>query len=294
MNMIFLFIDGFGLGEANEKTNPFYRANTPAWDYIVKRGRIIETDACLDVAGLPQSATGQTSIFTGVNASKVLGKHLHGQPTNTLKKIIETDNLFKALLERGLKVTNANVYRPEYLSKILDPKDKKYKPSVTTVMTLASGLSCRTIEDYKLGKGLYHDITGRILVEGGYVENEISPSEAAKRLYNLSREYNLTMFEHFMTDIIGHKMSMEEAIENIELIDSFLEELIKLVDLDRDFIIITSDHGNIEDLSIKTHTFNKVPTVILGDREVIDSLNIKSITDVMPAVLSIFDNNRDL
>lgn len=290
MNMIFLFFDGFGLGDANAQINPLYKANTPTWDYIIKTGRLIETDACLDVDGLPQSATGQTTIFTGVNASKVLGRHLHGQPTVTLKKIIEENNLFKALIKRGLKVTNANIYRSEYLSKILDPEEKKYKPSVTTVMTLSSGLSCRTVEDYKLGKGLYHDITGKILVEGGHVDSTISASEAAKRLYNLSREYNFTMFEHFMTDVIGHKKSMEEAVNNIELIDSFLGELIKLVNLDEDFIFITSDHGNIEDLSVKTHTFNKVPTVILGNRDKIESLEIKSIVDIMPAVLSIFDN----
>lgn len=294
MKLIFIFIDGVGLGERDKEKNPFYKANIPTWDYILKIGRLIETDACLDVEGLPQSATGQTSIFTGINASKVLGRHLHGQPTETLKKIIRTNNLFKELLERGLKVTNANVYRPEYLSKILDPVEKKYKPSVTTVMTLSSGLNCRTLEDYNLGKGIYHDINSRILVEAGHVENTISPSDAAKRLYNISRENDFTMFEHFMTDIIGHKRSMEEAVKNIELIDSFLGELIKLVDLEEDFIIITSDHGNIEDLSTKTHTFNKVPTVILGNRRQIDIIDIKSLIDIMPVILSIFDRNRGL
>jgi len=293
MKLIFIFIDGFGLGEIDERKNPLYKANTPTWNYIIKRGRLIATDACLDVEGLPQSATGQTSIFTGVNASKVLGRHLHGQPTETLKNIIKNSNLFKELIKRGLKVTNANVYRPEYLSKILDPEEKKYKPSVTTVMTLESGLNCRTLEDYKSGKGLYHDITGKILVEGGYIESSISPSDAARRLYNLSREYDFTMFEHFITDIIGHKMDMEEAVEIIELLDSFLGELINLVDLDEDFIIITSDHGNIEDLTVKTHTFNKVPTVILGNKEKIDSINIKSLVDITPAVLSLFDNCRN-
>ncbi|AEV70440.1 alkaline phosphatase family protein [Acetivibrio clariflavus] len=294
MKLIFIFIDGFGLGEVDERKNPIYKANTPTWDYIIKRGRLIATDACLEVAGLPQSATGQTSIFTGVNASKVLGRHLHGQPTEALRNIIKNSNLFKELLERGFTVTNANVYRPEYLSRILDPKEKEYKPSVTTVMTLESGLSCRTLEDYKLGKGLYHDITGKILAEEGYVESTISPSDAARRLYNLSREYDLTMFEHFLTDVIGHKMDMEEAVGNIELIDSFLGELIKLVDLEEDFIIITSDHGNIEDLSVKTHTFNKVPTVILGNREKIDSINIKSLIDITPAILNLFDNYGNL
>jgi len=289
MKMIFLFVDGFGIGESNDQKNPIYKANVPTWEHILDIGKVMPTDACLGIAGLPQSATGQTSIFTGVNASKVLGKHLHGQPSETLKEIINTNNLFMELIKRGFKVANANVYRYEYLTKMLDPKERRYKPSVTTVMTLSSGLNCRTVDDYKIGNGVYHDITGKILVESGYIESTILPSEAAKRLYNVSRENDFTMFEYFMTDIIGHKMNMEEAVSNLEIFDDFLGELIKLVNLDEDIIFITSDHGNIEDITIKTHTFNKVPTVILGNKEQIDSISIESLIDIMPAVLNIFD-----
>ncbi len=290
MKMVFIFIDGFGLGEANSEKNPLNRANTPALDYIQKVGKVMATDASLGIPGLPQSATGQTTIFTGENASKVLGRHLHGQPTVTLRELIKKDNMFMELLKRGLKVTNANVYRTEYLEKMFDPEERKLRPSVTTVMTFASGIKFRSVEDYKMGKGVYHDITGEILVEGGYVESVISPGEAARRLYNISREYDFTLFEHFMTDIIGHKMDMREAVSEIELLDSFLGELLKLVDLDDDVIFITSDHGNIEDISVKTHTFNMVPTVILGRVNQIDSVKVESLTDILPAVLKIFDS----
>lgn len=305
MKMIFIFLDGFGIGEPNSDKNPVYRANTPAFDFILKNGKMMATDACLEVPGLPQSATGQTAIFTGVNASKVLGRHLHGQPTVTLKKLINQNNLFMELIRRGLKVTNTNAYRSEYLNKMFDPNEKKCRPSVTTVMTLASGLNLRTMEEYKLGNGVYHDITGKILVDTGYVEATISPEEAAQRLFNISREYDFTMFEHFMTDIIGHKMDMTEAVSEIELIDRFLGELLKLVNLDHlgeqssdnnsasleDYVIfITSDHGNIEDATVKTHTFNKVPTVILGRADEISSVKVESLLDVMPAILNLFDS----
>ncbi|WP_026073781.1 alkaline phosphatase family protein [Acetivibrio cellulolyticus] len=291
MKMIFIFIDGFGMGEADSDKNPIYRANTPALDYILKVGKVMATDACLGIPGLPQSATGQTSIFTGINAPEILGRHLHGQPTVSLKRLINKNNLFMELLRRGLKVTNANAYRAEYLNKMLDPKERKFRPSVTTVMTLASGLNCRTVEEYKLGKGVYHDITSKILVEGGYVENTISPEKAAQRLFNISREYDFTMFEHFMTDIIGHKMDMEEAVLEIELLDTFLGALIRFVNLDEDVIFITSDHGNIEDITVKTHTFNKVPTVILGRADRIASVKVETLVDVMPAVLKIFETS---
>ncbi|MFZ5989160.1 MAG: peptidase [Bacillota bacterium] len=289
MRMLFLFIDGFGLGVNDRTVNPIAAAKTPNLDYILKEFNLMPTDACLDVPGLPQSASGQTAIFTGVNASKVLGRHLHGQPTVTLKKIINQNNLFKELLKRGLKVTNSNVYRTEYISRIMDPKERKYRPSVTTVMTLSCGFNLRIVEDYLAQDGIYHDITGKILVEGGYAKDTITPKEAARRLYKISREFDFTLFEHFMTDIIGHKMDMNLAVEEIELLDAFLGELSNLYDPKKDIIYITSDHGNIEDVTVKTHTFNKVPTIILGDIPKGCDIKVESLIDIMPSVLKIFD-----
>lgn len=86
MSVFLLFIDGVGLGEC-EDWNPWYREPTP---HLEKRlggtsltreavGRhsknclLLSTDAKLGVEGLPQSATGQATIFTGRNAPKAMG-----------------------------------------------------------------------------------------------------------------------------------------------------------------------------------------------------------------------------
>ncbi|HHV28385.1 MAG TPA: peptidase [Clostridium sp.] len=294
MKMIFLFIDGFGIGKADASVNPLANPELVNLNYILHEAGAIPTDACLDVPGLPQSATGQTTIFTGQNAPKVLSRHLHGQPTVTLKKMIFANNLFKELLKRGYSVTNSNVYRTAYISKIKDPKERKYRPSVTTVMTLSSGLNLRTVEEYIAGEGVYHDVTGTILRNEGYVKDLITPQEAAQRLYNVSRKYDFTLFEYFETDIIGHKMEMETAIEKLKTLDAFIGELLRLYDEKEDIIFITSDHGNVEDITIKTHTFNKVPTVILGKVPKNVEIKINSLTDIMPTVLDIFDSKGEL
>lgn len=294
MKVIFIFIDGFGIGAEDSLINPAFAVDTPGLDYLFSNFKVLPTDACLGVPGLPQSATGQTAIFTGVNAAKVLNRHLNGQPTTTLKKIIIENNLFKELLDRGLSVTNSNVYRYEYLQKMCDPKDKRHRPSVTSVMTMAAGVKLRTVEDYDEGKGLYHDITGQILGESGYAVEPITPKEAAQRLYTISRDYDFTLYEHFMTDIIGHKMNMELAANGIKLLDAFLLELVKLIDFKEDALIITSDHGNIEDISVKTHTYNKVPTIIAGNAIEGIGQDIESLTDIMPAVLKIFDGKMQV
>jgi len=288
MKIIFVFIDGFGLGEKDPDRNPIYAANAPVIQRLLGDENMIPTDTTLGVPGLPQSATGQTAIFTGVNAPKVLGHHMSGQPSVTLKKIINESNLFKELMGMGLSVTNSNVYRDEYLAKMLDPQDWKNRPSVTSVMTMSAGLNFRTVEDYKRGLGVYHDITGKIIYESGYDIMPITPAEAARRLYRISREYDFTLFEHFMTDIIGHKGDLKQCAEHIELLDSFLGELISMIDPEKDLLIITSDHGNIEDASVKTHTYNKVPTVLIGNVPLGSTQKVNSIMDITPLVVDIF------
>ena len=292
MRMIFIFIDGFGIGEADASKNPIIAANAPNIDFILKNCKVTPTDTALGVAGLPQSATGQTAIFTGVNASKLLGRHLNAQPSISLKKVIIENNLFKMLINMGFRVTNANVYRQEYLDKMNDPGEKRYKPSVTSVMTMSAGLTFRMVEDYRNADGIYHDITGQIIVDSGYDAEIITPAEAARRLYSISREYDFTLFEHFMTDIIGHKMDMELAVKEIELLDAFLGELVKLADPESDIIFITSDHGNIENIAVKTHTMNKVPTVIIGSVPKGADVKVESLLDITPAVLEIFKHSN--
>lgn len=286
--MIFIFIDGFGMGEKDAARNPLVAANTPNLDYIFEKFDVVPTDASLGVPGLPQSATGQTSIFTGVNAPMILGRHLNAQPSISLRKVINEDNLFKRLIKAGFKVTNANVYRQEYLDRMNDPADKRYKPSASSVMTMSAGLPFRMVEDYNKGRGIYHDITGKIIVESGYDAEIITPEEAADRLYSISRDYDFTFYEHFMTDIIGHKMDMELAIEEIELLDQFLGRLVGHMDPENEAILITSDHGNIEDISVKTHTLNKVPTVLMGKIPGGLKDKIHSLLDITPAILEIF------
>ncbi len=290
--MLFIFIDGFGIGEKDFTKNPILAAKTPAFDRLFTEGLLMSVDACLGVPGLPQSATGQTAIFTGVNAPEVVGRHINAQPTKPLRDIIEHDNLFKMLLHKGLRVANANVYRQEYLDRMNDPSDKRYKPSVTSVMTMSAGLQFRKIEEFNSGKGIYHDITGQIIVDSGYDSQVITPGEAAARYYAIARENDFTLFEHFVTDLAGHKMDMQLAIHTIELLDAFLSELLLLLDPEVDILFITSDHGNIEDVSVKTHTRNPVPAIVFGKLPENFNVGIRSLLDIVPAVLAILNVHK--
>lgn len=291
MKVIFIFIDGVGIGSKNNQTNPIYATKSLVLAKLIDEARF-KADASMGIEGLPQSATGQTSIFTGVNAPVAINRHLSGQPTSSLREIIYRVNMFSKLKNMGFKVASANVYRDEYLIKMLDMTDRRNRPSVTSVMGMAAGLKFKTVVDFLDNKGVYHDITGEILKESGYSVNIISPEKAAQNLYKLSRDNDFTLFEHFITDIVGHRANINDAICVIETLDSFLAELTRLMDFEEDVLIITSDHGNIEDVTVQTHTMNKVPVIILGKRAYAINRQINSLVDIMPYVLELFSGHK--
>ncbi len=289
--MIMIFIDGLGIGQ-NSPSNPFIKANLPCWNYLVKTYGFFPADACLGVPGLPQSATGQTAIYTGENAPAVLGRHYSTRPTETLAEMIRRKNIFTALMERGFRVTFANVYTKEYLERMQEKPRGLFKPSATTLMNLSAKLPFRLLEVYSKGLGVYHDITGEGLRERGYDVMLLEPAKAAENLYGISREYDFTLFEFFISDLAGHSMDMEQAVQVLERLDRFLEKLLTLMNLENEVLVIASDHGNIEDLSVSTHTTNPVPVFFITEMQ--RNIHIEKITDIYPAILQYFNNAESM
>lgn len=294
MKLFLFFIDGFGLGRSDPAVNPFLRARMPNLQSLLG-GRTmvaesfplegplawgVATDATLEVPGLPQSATGQTTILTGVNASKALGWHMNAHPTPALKRILNERSIFKRVAETGLLPGFLNAYRPEFFN-----GDPKYRPSASTVAAMAAGMTFRDFEGLRAGRAVYHDIDHSFLARKGYEMPPVDPVEAGRRAGRLAERHDFTMYEHFLTDFAGHAREMEPAVELLERIDRFLGGLMETLDGERTLLVITSDHGNIEDLSVKTHTMNPVPTIAAGPgaREFI--AGIRSLTDIYPGIL---------
>ena len=287
MKILLIFIDGFGIGNKHNNKNPFLKANTPCLNKILNKnlGTYISTNVKMKVTGLPQSATGQTALLTGKNAAKAMGRHKSGFPGPTLNKIIAKYNIYKQLRKYNLKSTFANAYTKSYVKKV---HKNKSKASVTTQCILNSENNFRFLEDIKNNNAIYQDFTNQILINKGKDIPKFIPEKAANILSDISLNYDFTLYEYFQTDKAGHSQDMDFAIEILEQIDRFLQQLIKNLK-DKATIIITSDHGNIEDLSIKTHTKNNVPTIIIGDHSSNLKNNIKYITDITPAIISEFN-----
>ena len=62
------------------------------------------------------------------------------------------------------------------------------------------------------------------------------------------------------------------------------------LDLERTTVILTSDHGNIEDLSTRNHTLNAVPTIAWGPARERVAQQVHSLADITPAILDVLES----
>jgi bisphosphoglycerate-independent phosphoglycerate mutase (AlkP superfamily) len=78
---------------------------------------------------------------------------------------------------------------------------------------------------------------------------------------------------------------MARGVELLEDLEACLDALLSNLDLSRDLVLLTSDHGNLEDLSTKRHTRNRVPTLLWGAGKEQAAAGITDISHIAPAIL---------
>jgi len=291
MNKVVLFfVDGLGIGQ-REESNPLFQlesASPLGWFrdqsgfQTFNEGVCIPTDPRLGIEGRPQSATGQTTIYTGVNAPKLLGRHVTGFPNRELRELISRESIFLKLKEMGVGPNIfANTYTPPFFS--TPPRWK----SATTCSVEAAGVEKCRLPDLLGGKSVFHDFTNKSLIESGYDVPLFSAKRAAEALIRLSGENRFVLYEHFVTDKIGHAQEMSTAKMHLPELANFVSETVRGLDLERTTFILTSDHGNIEDLSIRNHTLNDVPTVVWGEGKQFLMSEIRTLADIQPAIIEL-------
>ncbi len=281
--ILLIFVDGFGIGSTDPEVNPFAGGTASVLAAWVAR-HSVPMDTTMGVPGLPQSATGQTALLTGLNAAAEIGHHVQGFPGNRLRAMIEAHNLYDRLQVRGQRATFANAY---YLE-ALPARIARRRPSVTTVAALKAFGSVRDGAALRAGRAVYHDLTREALRERGYDGPVITPEEAARHLLGIAREHEFTLFEFFESDRAGHRGTLEEARAVARKLDRFCGELGRGLDPERELLVLTSDHGNMEDMSTRQHTANPVPFIALGAGSAGLLRAVQAITDVTPALLALF------
>lgn len=288
-SVLLFFIDGLGIGTRGP-FNPLDNLKDAAPLAVFQNepaeplfdGIVVATDPRLGVEGRPQSASGQTTILTGINAPAQLGYHKQGFPNQPLLEIINAHSIFRQLRDAGVgPVTFANAYTDRFFN------ERPRWISATTAAVEAAGLSFRNMTDLKNGAAVFMDFTNRVLIERGVDVSERTEQEAAAVLARIVSENRFTLYEYFITDKVGHEQDMQQAKEILTSLARFIREVLGRLDLERTTVILTSDHGNIEDLSSRNHTLHAVPTIIWGAQREQIAARIKNLADITPAIVKI-------
>lgn len=295
--VILLFLDGVGLGDDDPAVNPLAADAYPTLTALLEGRRpvaatgrlstrnaeLIPTDANLGIPGRPQSATGQAAILTGINAAQRLGEHFGPRPDARVRGILDEGGIFHHLKAAGRSAWFCNAYPQGYFDAV--QRGKRLLSAVPYAATL-SGQELLTYADLCAGRALSADFTGEgWRSELGYADAPVyTPQEAGRVLWQLSQPHDFVFFEVWMTDVLGHARNRDGAATFLTRFDGFLAGLLDAADLTQTLIIVTSDHGNVEDCSHGKHTINPVLTLLLGADRQHYAAQIADLTDFAPVI----------
>lgn len=274
--ILFFFLDGVGLGPpaptnplASHSGNAFRRlGGGQPWTLELSKREthhhlVHHLDATLGVAGLPQSGTGQASLLTGRNCAHLVGRHFGPFPHSSTYEVLDQHNLFHQI-QRLFPPTSsptafANAFPPQFF------EHPRRRQTVTTRCCTAANVPLRDLDALRAGQAVAADFTANSWRERLHLEvNRRSIAEAATHLANVHRSHTFTLFEYFLTDKVGHRRVEHSPHTLLEELDQFLGCLLDLLNPQEDTLLITSDHGNLEDMTHTLHTRNPVPLIVYG------------------------------
>ncbi len=295
-NVLMVFLDGVGIGKKDNQFNPFFKYGFKTFENIfgsipsIDNQRLTNgthylfpTDANLGVEGLPQSGTGQASLFCGFNAPKFVGKHFGPYPYSTTIPILEKESLLIHFRNESGGSYFANAYPKAFFDYV---ESGRTRLSVTTLTCQLTGIKLNRVSDVREGNALTAELTNeRWNQRLGYKLKVIKPKTAARRLLRIAKNYKFTLYEFYLSDHIGHLRLANEFEKIFTELDEFLFTLLNEVDSKKMSLVVCSDHGNLEDLSVKTHTRNPALTITAGRSAEEIAETVTDITQVKQAII---------
>jgi hypothetical protein len=292
MSMIVLMIDGLGLAPASPH-NPLSLLPLPRLAQLLGGPLTSESaqhhdalllrpiDAVFGVPGLPQSGTGHTALIAGLPAPRLIGRHQPAFPPRALHSALATRSLFHRALALGHRAALANAYSPGYWRALAQRRTRR---TASTIAAEAAGLRLRNIDDLRRGEAVYWDVTHSTLAH--YLPDApapVPPVEAGARLAGLAQRHDLTYYECFLTDLAAHGRTPETLAETLARVDGLLDGLLATRS-PAATVVLTSDHGHLEDTRERGHTRNPVPLLVVGPATPAFA-SVATIADIADAII---------
>lgn len=295
--VLFVFLDGVGIGEDDAAVNPFVRAGAqiPTLQELTgglfptrarphtegPLGRAFPLEATLDVEGTPQSGTGQAALLTGESAAELHGQHFGPWTPVGLRPLVEQRSVLRRAAAAGRTVAFANAYPRGWPG----PRGGR---RIAGPPLAARGAGVLDRHEEALARG---DAVASEIVNDGWRSRlghgslpELTPEEAGSNLARVSRTADLVLYAHYATDTAGHRRDMPAALDALARVDAFLRGLLESLDADT-LLLIASDHGNLEDVRAG-HTRNPALGVARGPGSA-RAAQLSDIRDVAPLILEL-------
>jgi len=300
--VLFVFLDGVGVGDDDPSSNPLAAADAPvllemlegrkavagSFPFVGVRASAVGLDATLGLPGLPQSGTGQIALLTGLNAAERFGRHFGPYAPTSLRTLVEQESLLARTARTGRRVAFANGY-PAGLIAMAADSGRRPLPlrAAITIAALGAGVLNRDEADIISGNAVASEIT-HDLWRNGAAQSEIpaiAAVQAGKNLARIANSHDLTLFAHYGTDSAGHLRDLRAGIAAWRRVDEFIGGV--LSDLDDDvLLIVASDHGNLEDARTQ-HTRNPALCLVVGPGHQALAGRLRALTDVTPELLGL-------
>jgi 2,3-bisphosphoglycerate-independent phosphoglycerate mutase len=189
--VLFLFVDGVGLGEDDATVNPLAAARLPVLETLLDgerplravagtgppagdaadaapspghpggrdspadaATRLLALDAALGVPGTPQSGTGQSTLLTGENTAARFGRHFGPWVPTALRPLVREHSFLRRAVDAGLSVAFANAYPRPLLERARAAQNGRHLGPLRAgppLAALGAGLLTRHADD--LGRG---------------------------------------------------------------------------------------------------------------------------------------------
>lgn len=297
MRLLTVFLDGVGLGRDDPDVNPFASVPTPTLDqlaggswlapapYAAEGGLFAAVDATLGVDGLPQSATGQSTLISGRDAVRAMDGHYGPWPGPTLKRFLREGEIFSWAADRfgASELAWASAYPSGFFEALTRGR---FRLNALAYAAREAGVVLPTLDAFRAGEAIAADLDGAYFASLGVEPPEghragpAGARRAGARLAQIASRKQLTFLDVWATDRVGHAASMGEARALVERIDALLDGLLdgRPDDLT---VMLVSDHGNMEDLSHGRHTRASIPLAVVGPAA-LSFRNVRSLLDVAP------------